>query len=359
MHIENSLTMKYIKLAQSGKYDVCVWGAGYIGTGIGLELLRKRKIDIDFYCDNNTNLWGKKVVDEIVCISPEELRTKRDTVICFVMIGAVDKDAVLQQIKLLGIEKIVLYNELYEIETKDIFPFMKEKKIAVYTCIVGEYDDLKEPLSISPKCDYFVISDKKPTHKTVFQYMDIKNYVPDYIKDNTRKNRYCKINAHKIFPEYRYSVYFDGNIQLSDSIDELVESFPETRIIAFCGNFWSSIYREMMSVIQNKRDEKDLIIKQAKKYWLEGMPENFGTVMCGIMIREQNNPKCRAIMEEWWEQIDKYSKRDQISLPYVLWKNGYKITDVSTVTDKFSVKGKYWQFEREHNFPRTLSIQND
>jgi hypothetical protein len=34
-------------------------------------------------------------------------------------------------------------------------------------------------------------------------------------------------------------------------------------------------------------------------------------------------------MEEWWKEFIEYSKRDQISLPYVLWKNGIKINDVN------------------------------
>lgn len=353
MYTENLHVIEYVKLAQSGEYSVCIWGAGYIGTGSGLQLLKKREISVDYYCDNNAKLWGKKIVDEIVCISPQELQLKRDKVICFLMIGAVDSEEVLQQIKKMRIDKIVLYNELFEMETKEFFPFMKKKNIAVYTCVVGDYDNLKEPLSISSECDYFVISDRKPVHKTVFQYVDINKCVPNSIEDNTRKNRYCKINAHKIFPNYRYSIYFDGNIQLNDSIVELIKQLPVTRTTAFCPNFWKSIYREMMSVLQNKRDEKELVMKQAEKYWLEGMPEDYGSVMCGIMIREHNNPKCKKIMEQWWQQLESFSRRDQISLPYVLWKNGYTIDDVNTITDKFTIEGRYWKFEREHNFPRT------
>ena len=34
-----------------------------------------------------------------------------------------------------------------------------EKKIVVFTCITGNYEDLKDPLYISPNTDYFVFSD--------------------------------------------------------------------------------------------------------------------------------------------------------------------------------------------------------
>lgn len=36
-------------------------------------------------------------------------------------------------------------------------------------------------------------------------------------------------------------------------------------------------------------------------------------------------------MEKWWEQIKNFSKRDQLSLSYVLWKTGYKIKYISKV----------------------------
>jgi hypothetical protein len=29
-------------------------------------------------------------------------------------------------------------------------------------------------------------------------------------------------------------------------------------------------------------------------------------------------------MEEWWKEIEKFSYRDQISFPYVCWKNDFK-----------------------------------
>ena len=346
----------YIELAKRKEYVVCIWGAGYIGTGNGLQILKNRGIAVDYYCDNNDSLWGKEIADNILCISPKELQQKRDSVICFVMVGVVDADNVLQQIKDIGIEKIVLYNDLFEEEKETYFPFMYRKKIAVYTCIVVDYDDLKEPLSISPDCDYFLISDKKPERETIFKYIDINEYLPNYIMDNTRKNRYCKINVHKIFPKYRYSIYFDGNIQLEDSISCFVSKLPKTRITALCSNYWKSVYREAMSILQNKRDMEELVIKQAEQYWLEGMPDDFGSVMCGILIREHNNPVCKSIMEEWWMELEKFSKRDQLSLPYVLWKNGFLISDVNTITDKLEIEGKYWRFEREHNVPRVERI---
>lgn len=350
---ENKM-MTYIELAKTGAYEVCIWGAGYIGRKRGLDLLKKRGIKIDWYCDNNIDLWDKEITDGIICISPSSLQQKKGTVICFVMVGVNYCDSVVEQLNDMHIEQIVMFNDLIEEEVTNYFPFMKRKQIAVYTCIVGDYDTLQEPPSISEDCDYFLISDKIPRENSIFQYLDVREIVPKHITDPTRVNRYCKINAHTIFPQYRYSIYFDGNIGLKSSITDFINKLPVTRIIAFCPNYWKSIYREMISILESGRDNEQIVKKQAESYWLEGMPDDFGCLMCGILIREHNNPVCRKLMDEWWIQIEQFSKRDQVSLPYVLWKNGYSISDVGIIEDKYNYLegGKYWTFEKEHNKPR-------
>jgi len=40
---------------------------------------------------------------------------------------------------------------------------------------------------------------------------------------------------------------------------------------------------------------------------------------------------CKKLMEEWWKEFLTYSKRDQISMPYVLYKNRISISEVGTL----------------------------
>lgn len=349
----NNQKKNYIQCAQSGKYDVCIWGAGFLGTQKGLQMLIERDIQVDYYCDNNSSLWGKKIVKDICCISPKELQARKEKVVCFLFVTNVFGEEILVQLKKMGIERIVLFDDLFIEEKEKYFPFMKNR-VVFYTCIVGDYDNLEEPLSVCPDCDYYVISDVPPQKESIFQYIDISRCLPGNVTDNTKKNRYCKINAHKIFPQYRYSIYFDGQFQLQSAIVKYVEQLPKTGIVAFCENYWSSTYMEAMRILLNKRDSEEVIMRQMKQYWLEGLPEEFGSKYCGILIREHNNPICKKLMEDWWEQIEQFSKRDQISFPYIIWKNGYTMADVKTVTDKFSYEGEYWKLRKTHNKPRLV-----
>jgi len=342
-----------IYLAKSNDYKVCVWGAGYVGKNYGYELLRQWGINIDFYCDNNEDLYGKEIKDGIFCINKNNIPEK---VVCFVLTSGHLIADITAQLTKMGVKNIVNYMELCEYQSKSFFEFQKRNQIAIYTCVVGGYDKLSEPEVIDEDCDYYIISDEKPPKDTVYQYINIDEVIERSINDNTRKNRYCKINAHKIFPNYRYSIYIDGNIVLKNNIKRYVHELPKTRIAALARTSYKSVYAEALRCMMHGRDDKEKFLKQIEKYWLEGMPEDFGLLLPGIMVREHNNPICCKIMRDWWDEVSKYTKRDMISLAYVLWKNGYTIDDVSTLSNELDVTdGDEWIFTRNHEKARVGS----
>lgn len=331
-----------IKRASDKEKQVCIFGCGNIGTNFGYQALKNLNIQADFYTDNNQTLWGKEIKDGVKCVAVNQI--DKENTIFFVMMTEAFEYKVCLQLYGIGIDQIVTWRDLCEIRLGDLLPCMKGKQIAVYTCVCGDYDEVQEPISISEQCDYYIVTDKKKDRESVFQYIDIDNYVPSDITSNTRKNRYCKINAHKLFPKYKYSIYIDGNFRINEDIVSQISRLPsKTRMITFSKNLIQNVYLELAMRMETRRDIPDLFLKQAEKYWLEGMPDDFGSVTCPILIREHNNPTCKKLMEDWWKEIEKYSNRDQVSLPYVLWKNGYQIGDVGTLTDIAADSGAYWE----------------
>lgn len=348
----SSCLNELMKLAQGKEYEVCIWGAGNVGTHFGRQILHEMGISVDYYCDSNAALWGKEIIDGIKCFNPQEIREKK--IICFVMVSVHFQEEICRQAQGMGIEKIATYSELCELKEKTYFPFRMNKQIAVYTCILDGYDKLKEPISVSEECDYYLISDEEPDHESVYKYIDSKKCVPEFISDNIRRNRYCKMNAHKLFPQYRYSIYCDGSIHLKRNVTEKIKSLKRTRVTALARGLWPSIYIEAMRAAEQFRDSKELLLKQAEKYWLEGMPEDFGTFACGVLIREHNNPICRKLMEDWWNEVERFSRKDQVSFPYVLWKNGYSMEDVDTINGNDVFDKTYLIVDKEHLKPRIV-----
>lgn len=56
-----------------------------------------------------------------------------------------------------------------------------------------------------------------------------------------------------------------------------------------------------------------------------GFPEHYGLGENNILYRRHNEPALVRVMEDWWYFLENYSRRDQLSFVYVLWKNGFDI----------------------------------
>ena len=66
-------------------------------------------------------------------------------------------------------------------------------------------------------------------------------------------------------------------------------------------------------------DHPDLVASQMKFYETIGFPRNFGLYeMSCYMIRNNDVTKKMGLI--WLEQVIKFSSRDQVSFPHVLWR---------------------------------------
>ena len=330
-----------------------IFGAGKLGKEWAFDFFTNLNVSITAYCDNNSKLWGEEINGRKI-ISPNELATMANNVIVLLIMRWDAINEVKAQLENLGIDEVITYTEIVSLDglKKLYFPFM-DQKIAVYTCVTDSYDDLKEHDFVSDKCDYFFISDQKPKKSELFEYLDIRDFLPANVTDPTRQNRYCKINAHKIFPQYRYSIYADANIVFTRDFLEVINQLPKSRIAVGSKLPDNCIFTHAIRGINGKRDKMDLIFRQMQEYWTKGMPENFGCYWCNVLAREHNNPICRTLMDEWWEQIEMYSRRDQLSLPYVIWKNGFEYQDVGIIDKEYerTLIPKYWKYSVGHAKP--------
>ena len=351
-------TQEYIKEmlinARSGEYEVCFWGAGKIGKGFGKEILDFYGVYADYYCDNNPELENLEVTPNVLCVNAERLIKNKDKAICFLLLGYAGVGAVYRQLRSWNIENIITYDDLLSLKStvKHFIPFLSRKDTVVYTCIVGGYDEVREPEYISERCDYYLISDIPPCADSIYKWIDIKSVLPEGIDNPIYQNRYCKMNVHKIFPQYRYSIYIDGNFTIVGDISETVDKLKKARIGVAGKNYSDNLYEHALRCMEMGLDWSDKILFQMETYWLRGMPDDVGSMFCAVLVREHNNAVCVRLMEQWWQEYITYTKRDQLSLPYVLWKNGYGKDDVLYICDgdKYDAFGvtPYWKYDKQH-----------
>lgn len=370
--------MKDIERVLNEKMLVCVFGVGKVGTGKGQELLKMVGVHADFYCDNNEKRWGEEIETGVFCVSPDDI-IKYEKKACFVMIGQFHQEKVLEQVKNMGFDIVINYGELcsldvivdkffecsekiteqeFYIKRKTLLekreekeyqvPNLKNKKIAVYTCISGNYDNVVEPEVISEECDYYLISDNNPGNLKIFQWIDINKIVPEWVTDNPRRNRYCKINVSKIFASYPYSIYIDGNVKIVGEITKYINVIGKSGFANHLHAYNNCLYVEAIRVIAVKVEDEKLAKMQMVNYREEGMPRNYGEFQNAILVRENNNFICKKLMEDWWREVFTKSYRDQLSLTYCLWKNGIEMKDVGVLGENMRKNKDFVWVSRHH-----------
>ncbi len=218
-------------------------------------------------------------------------------------------------------------NEFYY--TNDL---TEEKRIAIYTCITGNYDDIQEPLFVPQNIDYYLITNNKRIKSSSWKIIQIdKELEKKY--DNISLNRYVKMHPSIFLKGYDYTIYIDGSIRTISDFSTIVNaSNIDTGLALHNHSKRNSVYTEAKVCNLYKKGNLSEIEKQINKYKKEGFPENYGLFECGIIVCNQKNENSTKLLNDWWIEFEKQkSFRDQISLPYILWKNGFHSKDVGNL----------------------------
>ena len=202
-------------------------------------------------------------------------------------------------------------------------------RIAVYTCIFGNYDAVKPIGCRSKYCDYYIITDQAVDEKSGWKKLDVQ--FPQELQDASPvlKNRYCKMHPHILFPEYDYSIYLDGSIIIYADIFPILGRMGEKILGMYAHGSRDCIYQEAAKVVELGKAPKDIVDAQMSVYRQEGFPEHFGLTDGIVIARKHNDPRCVQLMNDWWKLFCEYAKRDQLGLMYAVWKNGMQYTDIA------------------------------
>lgn len=194
-------------------------------------------------------------------------------------------------------------------------------KVAIYTVSTGGYDSIKEPIYVDDSFDYYVFTNADIPEDSVWRKISAKNLKPGMT--SLEQARFLKTHPHNYFGDYEYSIFIDGNVQITADIKPLIYTMVQSKkIIAIHQhNIRNCAYHEGRIIWAQGRAKLRDIRKQLGSYKKEGFPKNYGLFETNIVIRKHSDPKCVAIMETWWNEIDKFTKRDQLSFTYSLWKN--------------------------------------
>jgi len=221
-----------------------------------------------------------------------------------------------------------------ENKIKEYLKYKKTRKArgVVYICITNDYDDIKEIeiyKYIDKNWDYICFTDnKKNIEQKQIGIWEIKSLQFNEL-DNIRNNRWHKINTHILFPQYEQSIYIDSNINILTSFlfDFIKDNQSQIILPRHCER--NCIYDEYNAVLKFHMDNPKLIMEELNLLKKSNMPHNYGLCENNIIYRRHNTPEIINLMKEWWFMISNYSKRDQLSLMYLLWKRKFDIRNIT------------------------------
>jgi len=200
-------------------------------------------------------------------------------------------------------------------------------RYVAYTCVTGGYDRLlQSPFAGNvSEMDLVCFCDEK--RQAWPSSMTLPLASPPRLQSGHDVNRYHKVYPHRLLSAYRYSIYLDGNIRYEGDPRELIDTLEASG--ASVGIFrhpgGRTLEEEVLACEEHKkfdRFDRARVDKQIEHYKQEGF--DIGAVIGAnyLMVRDHMAPALPTAMALWWSQLFEFSKRDQLSLLYSLWKAG-------------------------------------
>ena len=211
-------------------------------------------------------------------------------------------------------------------------------KVIVYTSIIGGIDQLWSVMPGSSDVEHIAFVDAKKREVGLWgkspptimpktgNVTAPKTWEQRIVKprwDARRAARHYKAVPHLYLPDADIWIWVDGNVRLRMHPLKLIERRMKGDLTTFTHPDRRCLYDEVAFCARVGKDKATTLREQAKRYSLDGMPRRWGLAETRVVIR-RNTPEIRALNEAWWAEIERGSLRDQVSLPYVCWKQSVR-----------------------------------
>ncbi|PEQ10953.1 hypothetical protein B2G71_19230 [Novosphingobium sp. PC22D] len=203
---------------------------------------------------------------------------------------------------------------------------MTEQPIVVYTCIAGKYDKHLMPVEPVPGVRFVCFTDSTGYLKASgWEIMPLAS--PARLTSGHDINRYHKFFPHRILPDTKWSIYIDGNIRFAGDWHAMIARVRDAD--AGLGMFWHPDGHNLATEIAacnryDKFDDRDrtMIDSQIAFYARHGIDQGLPIPTNNVIVRDHAASGLELGMSLWWSQLFEFTKRDQISLPFVLRQSG-------------------------------------
>ncbi|KAL1198746.1 putative hexosyltransferase MUCI70 [Cardamine amara subsp. amara] len=221
--------------------------------------------------------------------------------------------------------------------------FMQTCEVVVSTCAFGGGDNLYEPIGMSKassqKVCYVAFWDEVTvaTQEGEGHKIGENDYIGKWrivvvkdlpFTDQRLNGKIPKMLAHRLFAEAKYSIWVDSKSQFRRDplgvLDALLWRTNSVLAISEHGAR-SSVYDEAKAVVKKHKATPEEVEVQINQYREDKLPEDKrfngkkALSEASVIVRE-HTPLTNLFMCLWFNEVVRYTSRDQLSFPYVLWR---------------------------------------
>lgn len=199
---------------------------------------------------------------------------------------------------------------------------------AVYTALMGGYERLQEQPAAEGSSIPFICLTDDPTLTS--GTWDVRLVRPAFERDSVRSARAAKILGDPVLDGFDETLWVDNKVLLTADPGVVLDKFlADADVAVIHHSYRTSLVAEFDEVARVGLDEPARIYEQlihyaeTKPHLLDQQP------YWSAILARRWTPAVRAAMQDWMNHVLRYSRRDQLSMPYALdGLDGVRVLDV-------------------------------
>lgn len=216
------------------------------------------------------------------------------------------------------------------------------KKFVVFGAVIGGYDNILQPCVIDERFDYILFSDSHAEGIDGIWQIRRINYIN---QEQPKIARYVKTHPEDLLSEYDASLWLDANIRITGH--EIYERFIElfecgTLIASVKHTAYDCVFNEMFSVLDFQYENERTVLNWGHYLRSINFPKHAGLFETGLLYRRHSTKEIMRFDSTWWDYIDLFSKRDQLSFTVALSINNLScalfLSEGKTVRDSNGIQ---------------------
>lgn len=202
-----------------------------------------------------------------------------------------------------------------------------KNKLCVYTCITGDYDNLHEIVYSEKGVDFYCFTNNKNLKSNTWKIIYIKNNG----LDDHHLSRKIKMLGHPIInTKYDVSVWMDASIIWKKSVRKFVDMYlKDSPFAAFKHSQRQTVKEEAITCLRLNKDSKENILRTLSFLESENFQDDYGLYEMTVFIKRHNDPIVIKTMDLWFQMNQTYSKRDQLTFTYCIWKTNLQVRTIN------------------------------